>query len=157
MQEKWKTIVLRHRRENLRKCSLQPLVGHPDLTFISYPFAATLPAFRKHTLILSFDGPLLSEKDSQSDLVLIDATWQLAAKMEKGLAPSINQFEKRSLPDTIRTAYPRKQTGCIDPLRGLASVEALFVAFKLMGRETTALLDHYYWKEEFLALNQFLR
>jgi hypothetical protein len=32
-------------------------------------------------------------------------------------------------------------------------VEALYVAYHLLGRETTGLFDHYRWGEEFLRLN----
>ena len=156
MQENWKTVIIRHRRENLKKCSLQPLIHHPDLLFINYPFSSP-PLMKETSIVLSLDGPVLSEKDAGNDLILMDATWHLAAKMEKNLAPSIQQFQKRTLPSTIRTAYPRKQTGCLDPLRGLASVEALFIAFQLLGKNTDGLLDHYYWREEFLAVNRFLR
>ena len=40
-----------------------------------------------------------------------------------------------------------------DPDNGLASVEALFVAYHLLGRATDGLLDHYRWAEEFLRIN----
>ena len=34
-----------------------------------------------------------------------------------------------------------------------ASVEALFLAYHLLGRPTAGLLDHYRWAAEFLAAN----
>ena len=40
-----------------------------------------------------------------------------------------------------------------DPDNGLASVEALFVAYHILGRPTTGLLDHYRWAAEFLRAN----
>jgi pre-rRNA-processing protein TSR3 len=33
----------------------------------------------------------------------------------------------------------------------LASIEAIYVAYQLMGRDTTGLLDLYHWREQFLA------
>jgi pre-rRNA-processing protein TSR3 len=53
-----------------------------------------------------------------------------------------------------RTAYPRVSKPGTDPDNGLASVEALFVAYHILGRPTEGLLDHYRWAEEFLRLNQ---
>ena len=43
-----------------------------------------------------------------------------------------------------------------DPENGLASVEALFLAYQMLGRPTEGLLDHYRWAEEFLRLNAAL-
>jgi len=62
-------------------------------------------------------------------------------------------MEQRSLPSYLRTAYPRRQTGCPNPNTGLASVEALYAAFLILGRPTTTILDHYYWKNTFLSIN----
>jgi len=35
----------------------------------------------------------------------------------------------------------------------LASIEALYAAYRLLGRDTNGLLDHYRWADEFLRLN----
>jgi pre-rRNA-processing protein TSR3 len=40
-----------------------------------------------------------------------------------------------------------------DPGNGLASVEALYLAYHLLGRPTEGLLDHYHWAVEFLRIN----
>jgi len=55
----------------------------------------------------------------------------------------------------FRTAYPRVSSLGTDPDSGLASVEALYVAYAVLGRPTTGLLDHYRWGEEFLRVNGF--
>jgi pre-rRNA-processing protein TSR3 len=52
-----------------------------------------------------------------------------------------------------RTAYPRVSRRGTDPDNGLASVEALYVAYHILGRSTAGLLDHYHWAQEFLELN----
>ena len=143
------TIIFRHRKENLKKCSLQPLVERQDFRFYSYPLkeALELPS---QTYLLSFDGPPLTEADKEANLIILDATWKLATHMEKGLAPLIEHLPRRSLPTIIRTAYPRRQTACKDPDRGLASIEAIYLAYLAMGKSTEGLLDHYHWKEAFL-------
>ena len=51
-----------------------------------------------------------------------------------------------SLPLGYKTAYPRRQ----DEERGLASIEALYIAYRVLGWETEGLLDHYHWRDEFL-------
>ena len=144
-----KTIIWRHRRENLNKCSLQPLIGRPDLQFCSYP-DQPLPDLSNY-LLLKVGAPPLTPADADRGLFLIDATWRLALHMEKQLPISL---EGRSLPPGYRTAYPRKQTHCPDTDAGLSSVEALYLSYLLSGRDPSGLLDHYYWREAFLEKNQ---
>lgn len=141
------TIILRHRKENLKKCSLKGLEERDDMDFYTYP-KHQLPSLNMYVL-LSMDGPVLSEEDDASGLFLIDGTWKYAHTMYNQL-PEKEKIKKRSLPKEITTAYPRKQTDCIDPKRGLASVEALFAAYLLLKRNPEGILDNYFWKEEFL-------
>lgn len=140
------TIILRHRRENLKKCSLRGLESRSDMRFFRYPGQAFPPL--KGYIILSFDGPLLSTADSALGLFLLDATWRYAAVMERSLDTTL--CVRRSLPNSIVTAYPRRQEDCPEPERGLASAEALYIAYSLLGRDTKGLLDNYHWKEKFL-------
>ena len=141
------TAILRHRRENLKKCSLTGLETRSDLLFFSYP-EDKMPDL-SHYLLLKVGAPELSEKDADRGLFLIDGTWRLALIMEKQLPW---KMEARSLPGHYRTAYPRKQTDCPDPNTGLSSVEALYIAHLILGRSVEGLLDHYHWKEKFLSL-----
>lgn len=145
-----KTVILRHRRENLKKCSLTGLEKHPDLQFFTYP-VDLLPDFSQY-LLLKVGAPPLTLEDRHRGLFLIDGTWRLAQIMEKQLPWKL---EARSLPGGYKTAYPRKQTECPDPESGLSSIEALFIAHHLLGRSTEKLLDRYYWKEIFLRYNGF--
>lgn len=144
------TIILRHKRENLKKCSLRGLEGRNDMRFFSYP-KDFLPDLSS-TILLTLDAPPLSESDKNRGLFIIDGTWRYAEKMlefvEKG-----HQLEKRSLPSYFRTAYPRRQEDCPDPERGLSSLEALFAAYHILGRDTSGLIENYYWKELFLKKN----
>lgn len=144
------TIILRHRKENLKKCSLHGLEEREDLHFLTYP-TDKIP-FLEEGLLLDLEAPPLSQDDAGKQLFLIDGTWNYAAVMHRQV-PHPEKWTRRSLPAEIRTAYPRKQTGCTDPERGLASVEALYVAHLLLGYDTEGLLDHYYWKEAFLKIN----
>ena len=52
-----------------------------------------------------------------------------------------------------RTAYPRVSKRGSDPDNGLASIEALYLAYHILGRPTDELLDSYRWAAEFVALN----
>ena len=145
------TIILRHRKENLQKCSLRGLEERMDFRFFTYP-QDELPDLSTYVL-LTLDAPPLSIEDLDKGLFLIDGTWRYAELMQKQL-PEPHLFQKRSLPGNFQTAYPRKQTDCLDPSRGLASIEALFAAYLILGRSTQGLLDQFYWKDQFLSKNQ---
>lgn len=145
------TVILRHRRENLKKCSLRGLEGRSDLAFYTYP-VDRLPDLSSF-LLLKVGAPPLALADRDKGLLLIDGTWRLAQVMEKQLP---QKLEARSLPGSYRTAYPRRQTDCPDPASGLSSIEALYIAHLLLGKSTEGLLDGYHWRESFLEINKNL-
>lgn len=116
------------------------------MRFLTYPLVAPLPNLSSY-VILTLDGPALTQEDSEFGLFLIDGTWRYAQKMLKVLPAG---FRARSLPQIAPTAYPRCQEDCPDPSRGLASVEALYLAYQILQRDPTGLLDHYYWRDSFL-------
>jgi pre-rRNA-processing protein TSR3 len=97
---------------------------------------------------LGIGGLELSKADADRGLLLLDGTWRLAQRM----APFYRHVPIRTLPAT-RTAYPRKSSVFEDPSDGLATIEALYAAFRILGRPTQGLLDHYHWKQRFLELN----
>lgn len=140
-----KDVIIRHPKERLSKCSLQPLKGREDLVFhtarTGFSFDAT------GYVLLSVNAPVLSEQDSGMPLLLLDSTWRLLPKLESCL---YGEPLPRSLPPHLKTAYPRVSKLSEDPSAGLASVEALYCARLLQGRPTDGLLDHYHWKEQFL-------
>jgi len=144
------TLIFRHRRENLKKCSLRGLESRPDLQFLTYP-PKTFPDLSSH-ILLHFEGPILSEEDRHAPLLLIDGTWKYSASMLKNIEQKVI-LQKRSLPAHFRTAYPRRQPDCPFPDRGLASVEALYIAYLLTKKDPTGLLDHYHFKDLFLEKN----
>src|SRR5439155_16406301 len=97
---------------------------------------------------LAAEGPELSAADSDCGLLVLDGSWRWAGAMTRDFL----DVPPRSLRG-YRTAYPRVSKQGTDPDHGLASVEALFVAYHILGRPTEGLLDHYRWAAEFLAAN----
>jgi pre-rRNA-processing protein TSR3 len=97
---------------------------------------------------LSVEGPALTAVDANSGILLIDGAWRHADRVQR----HFSAIPSRSL-QGFRTAYPRVSKLFQDPAAGLASVEALFVAYRILGRPTEGLLNHYYWREAFLRLN----
>jgi pre-rRNA-processing protein TSR3 len=150
------TVILRHARENLKKCSLTGLEKKEGFYFFTYP-KETLPDISSY-ILLKVGAPPLSKEDQGRGLLLIDGTWRLANVMEAQIPAAVKQsLLERSLPEHFRTAYPRRQTECPDPERGLSSLEALYIALFILGRPLEGLLDHYYWKELFFQKNPELR
>jgi pre-rRNA-processing protein TSR3 len=97
---------------------------------------------------LSADGPDLTPADAGSGLLLLDGSWRRSESMTR----AYHHVPPRSL-HGFKSAYPRVSKKGTDPANGLASVEALFLAYHILGRSTEGLLDHYRWSEEFLRLN----
>lgn len=148
------TIIIRHKKENLKKCSLRGLEQRNDMQFYSYPLSSPIAA--EGYIILTLDATLpLTAEDRGRGLLLIDATWRYAHQMIACSHLGDSSLFRR-LPSGARTAYPRRQQDCREPNQGLASIEALFIAYTILGKETDGLLDSYYWKESFLEKNREL-
>ena len=103
-----------------------------------------------HYVRLAPEGPALTAADADRGLLVLDGSWRWAEVMTRSFA----HVPPRSLRG-FRTAYPRVSKLFHDPDHGLATVEALYIAYRILGRSTEGLLDHYYWREEFLRANQF--
>ena len=138
--------VIRHASERLSKCSLTPLHGRAEITFLTARVDMRFDA--TGFILLSVDAPPISLSDAGLPLLLLDSTWRLLPKLMHRLdgAPI-----PRSLPVGVRTAYPRLSKAGGDPFGGLASVEALYLARKILGDDDPSLLDAYYWRDAFLA------
>lgn len=144
------TWIIVHPRENRKKCSVEPLRDRPEFHFANYH--AKRPQFPpKGYVRLGIGGPLLTPADRVHGLLILDATWRLAERMEE----TYRDYPVRSIPPW-KTAYPRISKIFDDPTPGLATIEAIFAAYVALGRETSTLLDAYHWKEEFLTLNRDL-
>jgi len=138
-------IILRHPDENLAKCSLEPLRDRPDLRFITAEGGAAVNG--SGHILLEVGAPLIGPGDAGLPLILLDGNWKHIPRLR---ARVIGAPIPRSLPP-VPTAYPRRNADGLDPHEGLASVEALYLAVRLLGRDDRSLLAHYRWREAFLA------
>lgn len=161
-------VIIRHIKERHNKCSLQPLRWREGFTFHKATDELTFDA--TGFILLAMNSPVIEPGDailseSEADelsarhpdlgitttrpILLPDATWSLLPQVMRCVK---GKPLLRSLPAGIKTAYPRVSKMTDDPQGGLASVEALYLALKLMGQDYPTLLDDYYWKDAFLDL-----
>ena len=140
------TVIVVHPRERRAKCTVRPLRGRADLAFCNFP---RMPYDLAWYVRLGLGGPVLGRDDADRGLLVLDGTWRHAEPMQRAHAA----IPIRSLPPLI-TAYPRSSKVRSDPDGGLATIEAIYAAYRLLGRDTTGLLDHYHWAEEFVELNR---
>ena len=143
-------LIIVRRRENRAKCTIQPLLGTPGFDFLHYPLRQKPDL--SHYLLLAPSAPPLTIADACRPLLLLDASWRYSVTMRKAIEP----IEARSIPCGWRTAYPRRSKIHTDPDTGLATVEALFAAFCVLGHRDDSLLRLYPWRDAFLALNRDL-
>lgn len=142
-------LILRDPRESVKKCSLTPLRGMENVDFIEWKLERSYEVGSR--LYLHPDGDELSPDDAELglDLLLIDCAWrrvpQLLSSVEGELVP-------RRLPP-LETAYPRVSKVFQDPSGGLASIEALYAAAKILGHDRPEWLEGYRWADEFLEKN----
>jgi rRNA small subunit aminocarboxypropyltransferase len=141
------TIIIVHPKERRSKCTVLPLRGREGFVFWKHPRRG--PELTGEYVRLGFGGPEIGPDDAGRGLLILDGTWRLAAAMERDFA----DVPVRSLPE-LRTAYPRVSKTRDDPHGGLATIEALFAAYFLSGRETEGLLDEYHWADDFLEANR---
>ncbi len=142
------TIIVVHPRERRSKCTVEPLRGREDFIFWTFPEMGSEPL--DGYLRLGIGGPMLSTADRDHGLLVLDGTWRLADRMEK----FFRDVPLRSLP-SVKTAYPRASYIYPDPAGGLATIEAIFAAYRILGRPCAGLLDGYHWAAEFLAANKW--
>ncbi len=140
------TVIVVHPKERRSKCSVEPLRGRNDFLFFTFPNPVEVPL--AGYIRLGMGGPELTSDDANAGLLVLDGTWKLAAKME----PFYQDIPVRTLP-AIETAYPRVSKISQDPTGGLATVEAVYAALRIMQRPIKGVLDDYFWKNEFLRAN----
>ena len=142
------TILVIHPKERRSKCSVEPLRGRDDFQFVKFP--RPVETDLSNYVRLGMGGDVLSQADADKGLLVLDGTWRLASKMKS----DYQHLPIRSLP-VIQTAYPRVSKISNDPSGGLATIEAVYAALKIMGRSVDGLLDDYHWKTEFLEINDW--
>lgn len=135
--------VIRHQKERRSKCSLTALEEREDITFYkaNQGWSFDVTGFT----VLALDAPELSVADAGRPLLLLDSTWRLLPQLQAHL---YGCAVSRTLP-AVDTAYPRVSKLTKDPLGGLASIEALYLAKLVLGERDDSLLESYYWREEF--------
>ena len=148
------TIIVIHPKEKRSKCTVEPLRGRAGFVFWKFPRVGPEPlpcslSSKTGYVRLGLGGPVLSAADARRGLLVLDGTWRLAGAMQSAFAG----VPVRTLPEGWETAYPRRSKLFADPLGGLATIEAIYAAYTILGRDTGGLLDAYHWAEEFLALN----
>jgi pre-rRNA-processing protein TSR3 len=136
--------VIRHPRERISKCSLRHLHDRPEFTFHKATKGFSIDA--TGYLLLALDAPTLMPADVGHPLLVLDSTWRWLPELEGCLQ---GEPIRRSLPK-VSTAYPRVSQVYEDPEGGLASVEAVYLAKRILGENDPSLLDGYHWKDEFL-------
>jgi pre-rRNA-processing protein TSR3 len=165
-------VAFRHLREKRSKCSLTPIetlegvfirrakqnlrydgTGH-ILLMPGAPVLAPEDAFMTKDEEAHFTNTvaahLLARDESGRALrpiLLLDSVWRLFPIMRGKI---VGEPVERSLPDNIVTAYPRASKMTEDPEDGLATIEALYAALKILGCDRRELLDGYLWREAFL-------
>jgi pre-rRNA-processing protein TSR3 len=142
------TIIVVHPRERRSKCTIEPLRGREGFVFWTFPERGPEPL--DDYVRLGVGGPPLSTDDQNRGLLVLDGTWRLADRMEK----FFRHVPTRSL-QGIQTAYPRASYVYPDPAGGLATIEAVYAAYRILGRPCGGLLDQYHWADEFLARNDW--
>jgi pre-rRNA-processing protein TSR3 len=142
-------LILRDPRESAKKCSLVPLRGTPGVEFVSYDPDRTVDASGR--ILLDPAGELIGPGDAGMPLLILDSSWRRLPKLR---ATVTGEVVARRLPP-LQSAYPRRSKLFEDPSEGLASVEALYAALRLLGHgDIDHLLAQYRWGEQFLRLNR---
>ena len=140
-------LILRDPRESTKKCSLTPLRGMSGVRFVDFKRGRRVDGSDR--ILLHPDGDPLDGADQAAGLLLLDCSWRRVPSL---LAAVDGDPIVRRLPP-LETAYPRKSRVFEDPAQGLASIEALYAAFALLGTPHGHLLDEYRWASEFLERN----
>ncbi len=139
-------LLVRHYKENKKKCTLQPLRQDPRFRFQTWQPGDSIQA--KTCLLLETEAPELTIADAGPRLLLLDSTWRFLPKMRESI---VGEIIPRSLPKATKTAYPRKAILSDEPSGSLASIEALYLALRILGTREDELLAAYHWREEFLT------
>lgn len=103
-------VVIRHPRENLKKCSLRHLHGRPNFEFLAASDGFSFDA--SGFTLLEIGAPEMSPADADRPVLLLDSTWHLLPRIRNKV---FGNFVSRSLPPSIKTAYPRVSKMHSDP------------------------------------------
>ena len=76
------TVIVRHPKENPRKCSILPLRGREDLILLQYPVKQR-PALEGY-IRLAAEGPPLTADDRDCGVLLLDGSWRSGLGKDPG-------------------------------------------------------------------------
>jgi pre-rRNA-processing protein TSR3 len=141
--------------ETPNKCTIAPLRYRADFRIIRVNGSALLGPLNS-SLLLNREGEcittLRASLDNIKGIASIDCVWNrvdgLLRKINGPWPPSVR------IPDGFKTAYPRRSKQGTDPLDGLATIEAIFIAAAVLGNWDISLLSEYYFRDKFLELNK---
>lgn len=141
-------IIVDH-SETANKCTILPLAYRDDFHIMRSPQTLTADILL-HPDGIPLPGPLPASQPVQR-LAAIDCVWRrLEPILQKIRVPHPPLF---SIPPDFVTAYPRVSRKDFDPVGGLATIEAIFIAAALLGNWDLSLLREYYFAEKFLKAN----
>lgn len=144
-------ILIRLKKESPKKCSLTPIRQRQDLEFRWVHCSIGDAIEVGEVTLLHPEGPPLTSADACRPLLLVDSSWRDLPRVLRTVSGTLH---RRSLPDSLQTAYPRKSNWFADPGNGLASIEALYAALVFLGHRDESLLDGFRWRNEFKRLNK---
>ncbi len=154
-------LIVQDYKENLRKCTavaLRKLDGF-DFIRLSKPRPREEAPELPRGLLLDIDGPVLTPADrpflaADGRVIVFDASWARVSSLERRVTTCDTNLPRRSLPPSLRTAYPRRSKLFDDPGGGLATVEAIFTVTALLCIPRPEILEGYRWATDFLSLNR---
>jgi pre-rRNA-processing protein TSR3 len=146
------TVIVVHPKERRSKCTILPLRSMSEQFRLRFSRSASAQATGSVDGYIRLDvaGPPLTLADNARGLLILDGSWRWV----EDLAIPFGHLETRSI-SGIQTAYPRTSSFGAMPEGGLATVEALYAAHRILGRPLENLLDTYFWADEFLARNSW--
>ena len=138
--------------ERLGKCTILPLIGREDFDIVRIG-SGDLPPLTGDFLLHPDGAPLVRVAGAAGDVrvAAIDCNWSRLAPILRRVPGTLPPLAR--IPDGFVTAYPRRNKQDRDPPKGLATIEALFLAAAFRGIWDETLFDQYYFKAAFLAQN----
>lgn len=141
--------------EKANKCTIVPLSHRLDFRVMKVQGAQPLGPLRS-SILLHHEGECLTTLrksiHSAHGIAAIDCVWRrLDVLLSRVIDPS-PIFAR--IPDGFVTAYPRRSAKDTDPSKGLATIEAIFIAAAMLNNVDTSLLSKYYFGDKFLELNR---
>lgn len=142
------------RAEKPNKCTILPLESRRDFAIRRFARGRPIPRLTAD-LLLHLQGPPLPELGQALHRVrrlgLVDCHWHRLPLIVQQIEAPLPMLAR--IPDGFVTAYPRRNKQGLDPMGGLATIEAAFIAAAFLGVWDETLLERYHFASQFLAAN----